>query len=89
MHSVADEAAGDGVHGVKAVTPAGGERRRFIRAGLTVAEDLVGIVPTVVPAVAPGAVAHAAPVHTPSVALFTHTVGWDRTGSAIKRLTLV
>lgn len=54
-----------------------------IRVGLTVAEDLIRVVPTVVPTVAPGTVAHAAPVHTPSVALFTHTVGWGMKRSMI------
>lgn len=83
MHSVADDAAGDRVNCVKVSRLQAGTTS-LITAGLTVAEDLIRIVPTVVPAVAPGAVEHAAPIHTPSVALFTHTVGWDRKRSATK-----
>lgn len=42
---------------------------------LTVTEDFIRIVTAVVLPVAPGAVAHTAAVHTPPVALLTHTVG--------------
>lgn len=44
---------------------------------LTVTEDFIRIVSAVVLPVAPGAMSHAAAVHTPSVALLTHTVGWE------------
>lgn len=42
---------------------------------LTVTENFIRVVSTVVLPVAPGAMCHTASVHTPSVALLTHTVG--------------
>lgn len=42
---------------------------------LTVTEDFIRIVSTVVLPIAPGAVPHTAAIYTPSVALLTHTVG--------------
>lgn len=82
MHSVANNAAGDGVNYLK--TPAESNDFIYPSARLTVAEHLVGVVAAVVPTIAPGAVAHTAPVHAPSVALFAHTVGWDRKRGTIK-----
>lgn len=42
---------------------------------LTVTENFIRVVSTVVLPVAPGAVRHTSSVHTPSVALLTHTIG--------------
>lgn len=42
---------------------------------LTVTEDFIRIVSTVVLPVAPGTVPHTATIHAPPVALLTHTVG--------------
>lgn len=44
---------------------------------LTVTKDFIGIVSAVVLPIAPGAMPHAATIHTPPVSLLAYTVGWE------------
>lgn len=57
------------------VTTAGGANVSHQSGELTVTEEFIRVVPAVVLPVAPGTVPDAATVHTPPVALLTHTVG--------------
>lgn len=53
---------------------------------LTITKHFVWIVSTVVLPIAPDAVPHTAAIHAPSVALLTHTVGWNQTGDDALKL---